>query len=52
MILIGQVLIVNVGDELFNVVPLHISDWVIIILSTSSVLWIGELLRWWERRLS
>lgn len=52
MILIGQVMIVNVGDELFNVVPLHISDWVIIILSTSSVLWIGELLRWWERRLS
>lgn len=52
MILIGQVLIVNVGDELFNVVPLHISDWVIIILSTSSVLWIGELLRWWQRRLS
>ncbi|WP_289738130.1 calcium-translocating P-type ATPase, PMCA-type [Paramuribaculum intestinale] len=51
MILIGQVMIVNVGDELFNVVPLHISDWVIIILSTSSVLWIGELLRWWERRL-
>ncbi len=52
MILIGQVMIVNVGDELFNVVPLHISNWVIIILSTSSVLWIGELLRWWERRLS
>lgn len=52
MILIGQVLIVNVGDELFNVVPLHFSDWVIIILSTSSVLWIGELLRWWQRRLS
>ena len=52
MILIGQVMIVNVGDELFNVVPLHISDRVIIILSTSSVLWIGELLRWWERRLS
>ncbi|WP_289734240.1 calcium-translocating P-type ATPase, PMCA-type [Paramuribaculum intestinale] len=52
MILIGQVMIVNVGDELFNVVPLHISDWVIIILLTSSVLWIGELLRWWERRLS
>ncbi|WP_305140424.1 calcium-translocating P-type ATPase, PMCA-type [Paramuribaculum intestinale] len=52
MILIGQVMIVNVGDELFNVVPLHISDWVIIILSTSSVLWIGELLRWWEHRLS
>ena len=52
MILIGQVLIVNVGDELFNVVPLHFSDWVIIILSTSSVLWIGELLRWWQHRLS
>ena len=50
MILTGQILIVNVGDELFNVVPLHWSDWLIITVSTSSVLWIGELLRWWQRR--
>jgi len=50
LIFVGQILIVNVGDELFNVVPLRISDWIIIIASTSSVLWIGELLRWMHRR--
>ena len=50
LIFAGQLLIVNVGDELFNVVPLRFSDWILIIASTSSVLWIGELLRWMHRR--
>lgn len=44
-ILLGQILIVNVGGEFFNVVPLSITDWLIIIAGTSPVLWIGELLR-------
>ena len=45
LILVGQIGIVTVGGEFFNVVPLKISDWAIIIGSTSLVLWIGELLR-------
>ena len=45
MILLGQILIVSVGGEFFNVVPLKFIDWVIIIAGTSLVLWIGELLR-------
>lgn len=45
VIFIGQVVIVTIGGEFFNVVPLKIEDWVIIILGTSLVLWIGELMR-------
>lgn len=42
-IFFGQILIVTFGGELFNVVPLRISDWFIIIAATSLVLWIREI---------
>ena len=45
MVLIGQVVIVSLGGEMFNVVPLHLTDWVVIIAATSVVLWIGEVVR-------
>ncbi|MCM1336902.1 MAG: calcium-translocating P-type ATPase, PMCA-type [Candidatus Amulumruptor caecigallinarius] len=45
-IVAGQVLIVTIGGEFFTVTPLKLTDWVIIIASTSLVLWIGELWRW------
>ena len=45
LILLGQILIVSVGGEFFNVEPLKFIDWVIIISSTSLVLWIGEFIR-------
>ena len=41
----GQILIVELGREFFNVVPLKFLDWVIIVGCTSIVLWIGELVR-------
>lgn len=44
-ILIGQVLIVELGGQMFNVTPLLWQDWAFIIISTSAVLWIGEFLR-------
>ncbi len=44
-ILLGQIAIVTIGGEFFSVEPLKIIDWVIIIASTSIVLWIGEFLR-------
>ena len=43
MIFVGQVLIVEVGGRFFNVVALSLTDWLIIILGTSAVMWIGEL---------
>lgn len=44
-IFLGQIFIVSVGGDFFNVVPLKFEDWAIIILGTSLVLWIGEILR-------
>ena len=44
-ILLGQIAIVSVGGEFFNVTPLSLEDWLIIIGSTSLVLWVGELFR-------
>ena len=45
VIFAGQWLIVTVGGEMFNVVPLKFSDWGIIISVTSIVLWAGEIMR-------
>ena len=41
----GQILIVELGHQFFNVVPLKFLDWVIIIGCSSVVLWIGEIIR-------
>jgi Ca2+-transporting ATPase len=45
VILFGQWLIVTIGGEMFNVMPLQWKDWGIITGATSLVLWIGELAR-------
>ena len=45
VILGGQILIVSLGGNFFNVEPLKFADWLIIIGVTSLVLWIGELFR-------
>lgn len=45
VILIGQVLIVEFGGDVFRTVPLQFCDWLIIFGSTSLVLWIGEIAR-------
>ncbi len=45
VILVGQIVIVSIGGQFFNVVPLKAVDWAIIIGATSLVLWIGELIR-------
>jgi Ca2+-transporting ATPase len=50
VILIGQYLIVTFGGEMFNVVPLSLSEWAIIFCATSSVLWVGELIRLIRKR--
>lgn len=43
LILFGQIAIVCLGGRMFNVVPLKIQDWMIIIAGTSLVLWIQEV---------
>lgn len=45
MIFFGQIIIVSIGGDFFNVVPLELNDWLIIIGGTSIVLWTGEIYR-------
>lgn len=45
IILVGQIFIVTFGGEVFRTVPLTLRDWAIIIAGTSSVFWVGELVR-------
>jgi len=44
-IFVGQILLVTFGGRFFTVMPLHVTDWIIIIIATSPVLLIGELHR-------
>lgn len=49
VILIGQLLIVQFGGAVFRTEPLDFSTWVMVITSTSLVLWIGEAIRFIRR---
>lgn len=48
-ILGGQFLIVQFGGAVFRTVPLDLKTWLIIIGITSSVLWVGEIVRLVQR---
>lgn len=49
IILIGQIIIVTIGGQMFNVVPLKPMDWLLMIASTSIVLWVGEIMRLFKK---
>lgn len=49
VILIGQILMVQFGGYVFRTVPLSLTDWLLIIGSTSIVLWVGEIWRLMSR---
>lgn len=49
-ILVGQWVIVTFGGNMFNVTPLSLTDWLIIIGGTSLVLWVGEVYRLFKRK--
>jgi P-type Ca2+ transporter type 2C len=48
-ILIGQILIIQFGGDIFRTVPLTLTDWLLIIGGTSIVLWLGEIWRYIQR---
>lgn len=48
-ILLGQFIVVAFGGTVFRTVPLSGEEWVGIILSSSLVLWIGEIVRLFKR---
>lgn len=50
LIVIGQILIVSFGGDVFRVMPLSIVDWAMIIAGTSVVLWVGEVRRLFIKR--
>lgn len=54
VVFFGQVAIIEVPglQEMFNVAPggIKLTDWIIIVLSTSLVLWIGEIRRFLRRK--
>ena len=49
LVFFGQILIVTIGGQMFNVTSLKLSDWILIIGATSLVLWIGEGMRWMKK---
>ncbi len=49
VILVGQVLIVTFGGQMFSVVPLKWQDWLILFGASSVVLWLGEIVHFIHR---
>lgn len=49
-ILGGQVLLVQFGGTVFRTEPLLLNDWLIIAATTSVVLWVGEIVRFFQRQ--
>lgn len=45
LILIGQFIIVQFGGDVFRTTPLDAKTWGILLVATSPVLWVGEILR-------
>ena len=45
VIVLGQVLLVEFGGDMFRVTSLSLREWLLIIVCTSPVLWIGEIWR-------
>lgn len=52
LILVGQWIIVTFGGEMFRTTPLSLHEWLLIIGSTSVVLWVGELWRAFKRMIA
>ncbi len=50
VIVVGQIIIVTFGGEMFNVVPLSTYDWMLSLLITSPVLILGELIRFLDNK--
>lgn len=52
LVLVGQWIIVTFGGEMFRTTPLSLHGWLLIIGSTSVVLWAGELWRTFKRMIA
>lgn len=52
LVLVGQWIIVTFGGEMFRTTPLSLHEWLLIIGSTSVVLWAGEQWRTFKRMIA
>lgn len=52
LVLVGQWIIVTFGGEMFRTTPLSLHEWLLIIGSTSVVIWAGELWRTFKRMIA
>ena len=52
LVLVGQWIIVTFGGEMFRTTPLSLHEWLLIIGSTSIVLWVGEIWRALKRMIA
>ena len=52
LVLVVQWIIVTFGGEMFRTTPLSLHEWLLIIGSTSVVLWVGELWRGFKRMIA
>ncbi len=51
LILLGQWVIVQFGGAVFRTVPLTWAEWGWLLLASSPVLWVGEVVRWAKRAM-
>ena len=52
LIVVGQVFIIQFGGTFFRTVPLKVYDWFLVVLSTSLILWISELIKFIRSKLT
>lgn len=50
IIIVGQILIVEVLSDFFNVVHMKLLDWIVIIVLSSFVLWVREFVRLFQKK--
>ena len=50
IILVGQILIVQVGYKMFQIEPLTLKQWLLIFVGTSPVMLIGEFIRYFKKK--
>ena len=50
LVIVGQWLIVTFGGRMFRTEPLSFREWIVIVVATSAVMWIGEAMTYFKKR--
>lgn len=49
LVIVGQWLIVTFGGRMFRVEPLSFKEWIVIIVATSTMMWVGEAVAYFKK---